>query len=299
MHTSIRRYIFVDYENLKHISFNKLEQVCDKIFIFAPTELEQIPFVLARQLLKLGQGVKWIMMEKEELNSVQLHLSFLIGKLHHKVSTDIEFAILSNDESYDSLVHAINNEGRSCLRVKRKTSPDDALRHDVPSSKSGLKSDDLLKKEFDESSLNTTVEPQTLQKKNKNETRNPSSILNDLVGNHQGNNNGVVENLTEKFEEEVKTNGHVDEFENDDFDYDDEMQTIDEVDRIIIEETSRDTIRRLIRSGNRPAEKENLKNYILIHNQDKSVHHNIDKVIDHLVEMKEIRINDKEIIYNF
>lgn len=68
---------------------------------------------------------------------------------------------------------------------------------------------------------------------------------------------------------------------------------------VLIEETARDTVKRLIRSGNRPSEVSLLKSYILLHHHDLPVHDNIDKIIDHLKINNEIEIKDDEIIYNF
>ncbi len=68
---------------------------------------------------------------------------------------------------------------------------------------------------------------------------------------------------------------------------------------VIIEDTARDTVKRLIRSGNRPSEVSLLKSYILLHHHDLPVHDNIDKIIEHLKSNNEIEIKDDEVIYNF
>lgn len=68
---------------------------------------------------------------------------------------------------------------------------------------------------------------------------------------------------------------------------------------VLIEETARDTVKRLIRSGNRPSEVSLLKSYILLHHHDLPVHDNIDEIIEHLKTNNEIDIKDEEVIYNF
>jgi hypothetical protein len=70
-------------------------------------------------------------------------------------------------------------------------------------------------------------------------------------------------------------------------------------DPTIIEETAKETVRRLIRSGNRPAELGLLKNYILLHNQELSLHGNLEKIIKKLEETNEIRLNSEQVVYNF
>ncbi|MBP7821325.1 MAG: hypothetical protein KA010_00285 [Saprospiraceae bacterium] len=278
MHTSTKRFIFVHFTDLLEVRFDKLELVCDKIFIFIHPNVQNIPFPLVRQLIKLGNGVKWIMVQENEYEYVHLHLSFLLGKLHQKISSDIEFAILTNSEIYDSLIHTINNESRNCIRVKLKDQKDGKAIH------STTKTD----------SAQTLNSIETLSEKQSNILVNENQHSASSERMKYSDSNFV--SPTGDLEDEYDTDEYLDI--DDTFDTEEE-ELLDEVDRIIVEETARDTVRRLIRSGNRPAEKENLKNYILIHNNDKSVQDNIEKVIDHLVEMKEIKINDKEIIYNF
>jgi len=42
-----------------------------------------------------------------------------MGRLHQKIDKMFEFAILSNDAEFDTMVSFLNESGRSCLRVKR------------------------------------------------------------------------------------------------------------------------------------------------------------------------------------
>jgi len=120
MNTQTRRYIFIDFEDLKKVKFKKLEKVCDKLFILITNEERYIPFDLVQQMQKIGKGVKWILVDDSIDKNVNYHICFLMGRLHQKVNSDIEFAILSNDKDFDPIVNFINNCGRSCLRVKRK-----------------------------------------------------------------------------------------------------------------------------------------------------------------------------------
>ena len=119
MDSNSRRYIFIEYEDLKKVKFKKLEKVCDKVFIMINSEEKYIPFTLVSQMQKLGKGIKWIPIF-DAVRDYNYHICFLMGKLHSKVSKEIEFAILSNNSTFDPLVNYINSEGRSCLRVKRK-----------------------------------------------------------------------------------------------------------------------------------------------------------------------------------
>ena len=213
MTTHLRRYVFLDFETLCNIKFRKLEKICDKAFVFVETDVENVPFSLVKDMQRMGNNIKWVEVMGSTKSDLNYHICFLMGKLHEKISADIEFAILSNDLAFDSLVNFINSTGRSCIRVKQN----------MP----------------DENKVS------------------------------EGNQNG--KSLVEESQNRPT----------------------------LVEETAKETVRRLIRSGNRPAELMLLKNYILLNNQELSAHGNVEKIIDHLEETKEIKVNHEIVEYNF
>jgi hypothetical protein len=222
-HHQSRRYIFVDFESLKKIKFKKLEKVCDKVFIFIDAKEDSLPLSLVRQMQRMGKSVKWVVIDGLNKTGPNYHVTFLMGKLHEKVNYDIEFAVLSNDLDFDPLINFINEQGRSCVRVKRKENKPDEF---------------VMSTERVESSINSDFQPK------------PSAIER-------------------------------------------------EVDESLINETAQETINRLIRSGNRPAEISTLKNYILLHNQELSLSGNLDKIIRRMEVQNEIEIKGQEVVYNF
>jgi hypothetical protein len=113
-----KRYIFIDYNSLKKIKLSTLEKVCKKVFIFISHKEESIPSSIVMQAQYLGKKIKWIATDISESNGFMLHISFLMGALHEKEKRSIEFAILSDDTDFDTLVDFINDSGRNCLRVK-------------------------------------------------------------------------------------------------------------------------------------------------------------------------------------
>lgn len=113
-----KRYIFVDYDSLKKVKLSTLEKVCNKVFIFISHKEESIPSHIVMQAQNLGKRIKWIATDISESNGFMLHISFLMGALHQKEKKSIEFAILSDDTDFDTLVDFINDAGRNCLRVK-------------------------------------------------------------------------------------------------------------------------------------------------------------------------------------
>ena len=222
-----RRYIFVDYDSLKRIKFRKLEKVCDKVFVFIDSNESYIPFSMVRQMQRMGNAIKWVTVDNLNQTGASYHITFLMGKLHEKVNYDIEFAILSNDSTYDNLISFINSEGRSCVRVKRKESKsnEDSLIGDT-------------RTEHISSSIHSDFQPQPIS-----------------VDHHMADD--------------------------------------------LIEKTAIDTISRLVRSGNRPAEVSTLKNYILLHNHEMNIQSNLEQIIRRMEEKKEIAIRGQEVLYNF
>ena len=87
------------------------------MFLFIPKSLENIPIHLVFSLQKLGRGVKWIRVQDDTTEVNRYLLAFMLGKLHEKLPTDIEFALLADTEVLDDLIEYINDKGRTCLRV--------------------------------------------------------------------------------------------------------------------------------------------------------------------------------------
>jgi hypothetical protein len=239
MQKNYRRYLFIDFENLKRVKFKKLEKVSSKIFVFINADNETIPFSIVQQSQKFGRNLKWVVVDKAQRKDMYFHIAFLMGKLHQKVHGDVEFAILSNSKELDPLIHFINDSGRSCLRVKRKK----------------------------------TVEEKAVQRRAENQLEDALTI--DPFTEEK--------NIDVPFEIQ-SSNGFI-------------MKS--ELGSQVIEKTAEETIQRLIRSGNRPAEVNTLKNYILLHNEELSLYGNVDKIIRKLEEDKEIEIESGAVIYHF
>jgi PIN domain len=242
--THIRRYLFVGYDTLNHIKFKKLEKVSDKIFVFIGSDVPSIPFEIVRDVQKMGNNLKWVEVPGEAQLDLNYHICFLIGKLHERISGDVEFAILSNDESFDALVSYINSMGRSCLRVKQHVDS-----HEENEINEGAPQyNPTFSTERGETPLTF---PKEAAETNVNTASKEPKVMNISI-------------------------------------------TPD-----VIEETAKETVRRLIRSGNRPSELLLLKNYILLHNQALSKNGTVDKIIHKLEETQEIELLDEEVIYHF
>ena len=103
-----RRYIFIDFDNLKEVKFKKLQKVCDKVFIFINSDEQNIPLDLAMYLQRMGKAVKWVLVEPTDEGNMNYVISFMMGRLHQKVEKTVEFAVLSNDPEFDTVVSFMN-----------------------------------------------------------------------------------------------------------------------------------------------------------------------------------------------
>ncbi len=67
----------------------------------------------------------------------------------------------------------------------------------------------------------------------------------------------------------------------------------------IITRTAEETVKRLILSGERPKEISALRDYILLHNQEVSLHNSVDRIIQQMKKSNDIDIQKGQVIYNF
>jgi len=244
------RYVFISYEDLKDIKFKKLEKVCDRIYILINEGIENLPFKLVTRLQKLGKNAKWMQISEKE-DALGLSMAFLLGQMHEKMSKDIEFAILSNDKQYDSIISYLNGIGRACIRVKNKKkniadfSNGESISHVEPIT------------DYDEDTIEVDIEDSSDAPETKPNYTLGNTAL-DILANTNGNEAAQGVKLA-----------------------------------------ANETIKRLIRSGNRPSELSLLKSYISLHNQSESIDENIEEIIDHLASTNEIEIREDEVIYNF
>jgi len=229
MNTQTRRYIFVDYTNLLQFKFKKLEKVASRIFVFIEASQESIPLSLVRQTQSAGKNLRWIVVRNATKGKLNYHIAFIMGKLHQKLSKDVEFAVVSDDADFDPLISYINQSSRDCIRVKQKG------------------------------------EEQHVQ------IKEPPTI--GILGNGSFSDDGILGG-------------------------DDGIDVL--VEDEIICKTAEETVKRLIRSGNRPAQVETLRNYINLHFQQMSLHGHIDRIIEKMEEAKDIEIVEAgEVVYNF
>lgn len=240
------RFIFIGFEDLKKIKFDKLEQVCDRVFVFVDQEEKAIPFILVQQLQKLGESVQWMPVTGDASKTTCQFISFHLGMMHEQLEEDIEFAIISEDSAFDALIAHINEQGRSAVRVTGKNENSDAA--------------------SDLNGINWSKKKEVVGVTEKEEV---------VVVHQNGKTNG--ERVIEK----------------------PKPAAVSPQSQQLSERIARETIKRLVMSGNRPAAIDALKSYILLQYNNADVNRNIDLIIRKLEKTKEIEVRDKEVLYNF
>lgn len=192
-------------------------------------------------------------------NGVLLPLGFLLGSLHEKTDHDIEFAILTDDDRYDPLVQMINDQGRRALRVLPKRSAAEG-------------------------------EPAQLSER----IYQPRELA-DVPYHADPVDYATDSFLDEEFSENASHgNGH--QSENGSAATTDATLVTGEQ---TVEEVTRRTIERLVRSGNRPAEIETLRHYIMFSTHEVVDDERVDQVIEQMQASEQIELADSQVSYRF
>lgn len=267
------RIIFINMDDLQKISLNKLEQVCDGAYVFVDREAKVVPFNLVQELQHLGDSVKWVAIDGKTPDSVANYISFFMGGLHEQLEKEVEFAIISENEAMDNLIQYLNEKGRSCIRVTNKREQEQTKN--------------------DQEELNWS----------ENKIIKDKLVVNELVVNEVPliKKRVVVEPIPEKVERVVEpvvltqipvinskpSNGKI--------------KTTNGNGKVSVlpEKVARETIKRLVLSGNRPEALESLKSYILLQYNSQEVTQQIDTIIDKMEKTKDIKVQNEAVVYNF
>lgn len=285
MKRSTRRFIFLDYSYLKRVKFRKLEKVCDRLFVFINKEEKNVPVDLVQKMQRFGKHAKWIIADGlHSSQNLDYLISFYLGKLHEKVEEGIEFAILSNEENYDTLIQYINKAGRSCIRVK---GANEGHHHEEEEEEEDLDYSmtyatkqqryTLVDEMRADEELETEVELYTAPK---------ATMVAAPYDELSGEETPVINSSFNDYSILHKEKAH-------------RTSIAIPEDKAVIIETASDTVKRLQLSGNRPALITTLKNYILLHSQDEIVHENINNIISYMEDDKKIFVKDDEVTYFF
>ncbi len=266
MRTWHSRYVFTDFRNLQKVKLKKLQRVCDRIYVFIHAEETEVPLRMVRQMQKWGKRLKWIVVDGAPVSEMNYHIAFYLGKLHGKADPHIEFAILSNDEDFDSLIQFVNAQGRSCIRVRTRKKAE----HPTPSAQAAEEGGEAQNGRA--ATLLDEV-PQVVPRDKPTFTE----VTMEMFGGVSPMSMRAAAGTAAATDMRA------------DFGYSETM----------IERTAEDTLRRLVRSGNRPAELETLKEYIMLHNEEVASEDVIEKVVQKLEAREAITVKGDEVIYHF
>jgi len=259
------RIIFISIIDLQKIKFDKLEQVCDKVYVFVDKDEKSIPFYLVKQLQHLGENVRWVGVDGKTPEAVASHISFYLGRLDEQIQKDIEFAIISEDTKLDNLIQYINEEGRSCIRVtrsKQKTTSTGDLNGISWSTKKEELPKEQVKGTTNEPPRVKTPEREAIKKAVHKEIM-PSANTATAVATKPNNGSGDQKKV------------------------------------LLSDKIAKETIKRLVLSGNRPAALESLKSYILLQYNTVEVNQQINVIIQKMEQNKEIAVKEGAVVYNF
>ena len=116
----VRRFVFVHYDDLLEVRFRQLEKVTDKLYVFVPESVADVPLALVRQMQDMGRDLAWVSVGAADYDEAQLLIAFQVGMLHEKADPGVEFAILSDSPAIDVLVAQLQTAGRRSLRVRQR-----------------------------------------------------------------------------------------------------------------------------------------------------------------------------------
>ena len=266
------RIIFISIVDLQKIRFSKLEQVCDRVYVFVDKDAKVVPFHLVQQLQHLGESVKWVAVNGKTPEVMSNYITFFMGQLHEQMDKEVEFAIISESASMDHLIQYINEKGRSCIRVT-KNKEKEVSTGDI----NGI-SWSTPKKETAPPVSKPTKEPTPIPLV-KEEKEKTVAVPARAIAN--GNGSTIASNGTTTTRVVSKE------------------KVVDKTTSALPDKVARETIKRLVLSGNRPEALESLKSYILLQYNSQEVNQQIDSIIDKMEKTNDIKVQNEEVVYNF
>lgn len=108
------QWAFVDYENIPTLEHLDLS-VYDKVLVFIGAQQSSLHFGPQKYLQPVNLEV--ITIEHTQLNNLDFHLAFYLGKYHEICAPEIAFHVISQDNGFRYLIHHLNANGRICLQL--------------------------------------------------------------------------------------------------------------------------------------------------------------------------------------
>ncbi len=109
----MKKYIYVDYENLPGVQVEEVED--GKVFIFLGENQKKIPTDMIRRTQPMGNRVVWVPISGMGRNALDFHIAYYLAKYNE--DPDISHYILSMDAGYDPLIRHVAQFGQKVKRV--------------------------------------------------------------------------------------------------------------------------------------------------------------------------------------
>ena len=323
----VRRFVFVHYADLLEVRFRQLEKVTDKLYVFVPAGVEAVPFWLVRQMQDMGRDLSWVDVGDADYSCAQTLLAFHAGTLHEQVDPGVEFAILSDAEGLDALVAYIQAAGRHCVRVKRRGSgaegpsgktapaaqaagrPSGADDGTADASGAGRRAGAVPNDDHEDLDLEAPPPPARAAMQNGSRRPSIAELLgtSDPGGERSGADDPGADGVGAVDAEADDAGGRHARGPSSRRATDrprraslrEPLDRPVEADPAAVVPLAEGIVRKLVRSGSRPADLTMLRSYILLHGPDAAAGRYVDEVIDAMAEKGEIELAGEEVRYGF
>ncbi len=306
----VRRFVFVHYEDLLEVRFRQLEKVTDKLYVFVPADVEQIPLGLVRQVQAMGRDLAWIDTGLVTYEEAKLIMAFRIGTLHEQVDPGVEFAILSEAAELDSLVEHLQSSGRRCVRIKPKPASDQEASPKGARFEADRGGRDAFRQNSPTEKPSRSSSKSSTAKRYDDDDALPLSDLTSFLRNEGGSDLAEVEDLDTEPRRSA-TYGSSPVRGTVLWDVSSlpatgaasqkpakprrgDVELAQEVEPLV-----EDLIRKLIRSGNRPNDLSGLRSYILLHSEEAKSGRYVDDIIRVMQRKGEIELDGGDLRYTF
>lgn len=112
------KHLLIDFENVQPQNLDKLPTENTHIWLFIGVLHKMLPISLVQSLLRFGERVHLVQLQKTGKNALDFYLSYYLGQI---TATDpnAQIGILSRDGGYDVLVEHIlkNHQAKGIVRL--------------------------------------------------------------------------------------------------------------------------------------------------------------------------------------
>lgn len=118
---SNKRILFLQYSDFEQQEIKKLFKISDELVIFLNANQDSLPIDKVIETQQYCQNIHWVNILGENKQEMQSSMAFEIGQKHRTESNNTQFAIYLEEDSLDHIIAFLNEDGRTCIRVKNDT----------------------------------------------------------------------------------------------------------------------------------------------------------------------------------